>query len=135
MYTMDLYMSKLSSSVQIVLKKNSNKTAEVDQSAVLLGLKAYGHSQRQQRNLKSNKISAYTYTQWQKECKGNAVVCITLISVKDIVVDCNAPLVLTASTAHLPGETLAPFHISTVAPRLPRLSAFLLFPTYLSILR
>lgn len=53
-------MSKLSSSVQIVLKKNSNKTAEVDQSAVLLGLKAYGHSQRQQRNLKSNKISADT---------------------------------------------------------------------------
>lgn len=53
-------MSKLNSTVQLVLKKNYNKTTEVDQSAVLLGLKAYGHSQRQQRNLKSNKISADT---------------------------------------------------------------------------
>lgn len=53
-------MNKLNLTAQLVLKKNSNKTTEVEQSAVLLGLKAYGHSQRQQRNLKSNKISADT---------------------------------------------------------------------------
>lgn len=118
----------------LYLKKSSNKTTEVDQSAALQGLKVYGQSQRQLKisNKTKNQQTHGTVTEgMQMECSHlhNTDFCERQRTF------CNAPLVLTAPSTHLPGETLAPFHISTVAPRLPRLSAFLLFPTYLSILR